>query len=124
MTNEEIVRALWDAFDRFAFHDAAPLLHDDFVCEWPQSRERMRGRDNLIAMNANYPGKWRIDIKKLVACGGEVVTECHVHDGDTNFIAVSFFTLRDEKITYLREYWPDPMEAQEWRSQWVEIMED
>jgi len=124
MNNEAVVRALWAAFDRFAFREIAPLLHDDFICEWPQSRERMRGRDNLIAMNENYPGKWRIDIKKLIAAGDDVVTECRVYDGDTSFTAISFFTLRDGKIIYLREYWPDPMEAQSWRRQWVEIMED
>ena len=36
--------------------------------------------------------------------------------------AVSFFRLRDGKIAYLREYWPEPYAAPDWRAQWVEMM--
>ena len=31
------------------------LAGDDFVQEWPQSGERIRGRDNAKAINDNYP---------------------------------------------------------------------
>ncbi len=122
LTNQQIVESLWAAFDRFAFANVAPLLHDDFVCEWPQSGERIRGRDNFIAINQYYPGQWRITITRLVASGDQVVTEVDVTDGTTLNHAVSFFTLRDGQIIHIREYWPDPMEAQTWRTQWVEQM--
>lgn len=120
--NAEVVRALWDAFDRFAFEEVAPLLADEFICEWPQSGERIRGRDNFIAVNKHYPGKWRCMITQMVVEGENVVTETRVSDGETTVLAVSFFTLRDGKIIHLREYWPDPMEAQSWRAAWVERM--
>ncbi len=120
MTAEENVRALWAAFDRFDFQAAAPLLHDDFVCEWPQSQERIRGRDNFIAVNAHYPGQWRCSVRTLIVSGDAVVTETDVSDGEVNFVAVSFFTLAEDKIVHLREYWPEPYAAQDWRKQWVE----
>ncbi len=28
--------------------------------------------------------------------------------------------MKDDKIIHIREYWPDAMEAQAWRAQWVE----
>jgi ketosteroid isomerase-like protein len=121
-TPAELVHAFWAAFDRFEFAAVGPLLHDDFVCEWPQSGELIRGRDNLIAVNANYPGRWRITVQRTVACGGDVVTECEVRDGDAMVRAVSFFTVADGKIIRLREFWPDPMDAADWRAQWVERM--
>lgn len=118
--NISTVRALWAAFDRFEFAAAGPLLHDDFVFELPQSRERAVGRDNFIAINEKYPGRWRITVKTLVCSGNQVVTECDVTDGTVTVPAVSFFTLQDGKIIHIREYWPDAMEAQSWRAQWVE----
>lgn len=122
-TPTQVVEALWAAFDRFEFAAVAPLLHDEFVCEYPQSGEVMRGRDNFIAMNQHYPGQWRCTIQQIIADGDRVVTETEVRDGDQSFTALSFFTLKDNQIIHLREYWPDPMEAQVWRAGWVEKKE-
>lgn len=127
MANEEVVRILWQAFDRLDFDLAREVLHADFVCEWPQSRERIRGAENFIAVNRNYPGKWRIYILRIVADADEVVTEVEVELTAENGAvrqdrAVSFFRLRDGRIAYLREYWPEPFAAPDWRAQWVEKM--
>jgi ketosteroid isomerase-like protein len=117
-----MVQSLWSAFDRFEFDAVAELLHDDFICDWPQSRERIRGRDNFIAINTHYPGQWRIEVTRLVAAGDEVVTEIVARHQDQANPAVSFFHFRDGKIISIREYWPEPYEAQPWRKQWVESM--
>lgn len=119
-SNQQVIEALWAAFDRLAFEDVRPLLHDDFVCEWPQSREMIRGRDNFIAVNANYPGAWRITIRHLTACDDRVITEIEARDGAECHTAISFFWLRDGQIVHLREFWPDPYPAPAWRSAWVE----
>lgn len=100
----------------------ADLLHDDFVCEWLQSRERIGGRDNFIAINTHYPGQWRIKIVRLVDAGDELVTEIVVTDGQKTDRAVSFFQFKDDKIYQIREYWPEPYAAPDWRQQWVESM--
>lgn len=124
MINQQIVEALWAAFDRFEFEAVAPLLSDDFICDWPQSRERIRGRENFIAVQKFYPGKWRCTVKQIIVSGDTVITETAVSDGAVHNTAISFFTLRDGLIVHLREYWPDPMDAQAWRAQWVEQMPD
>ncbi len=127
MANSDVVRTLWQAFDRLDFDLAREVLHEDFVCEWPQSRERIRGVDNFVAVNRHYPGRWRIYILRVVADADEVVTEVEVELTAENGAvrqdrAVSFFRLRGGKIAYLREYWPEAYAAPDWRAQWVEMM--
>lgn len=119
-SHRELVLAFWDAFDRFEFEAVADLLHDDFVCEWLQSGELIRGRDNMIAVNKYYPGRWRIYVDRLVDGGDVIVTEIRAVDGDESNPAISFFEFADGKIIKIHEYWPDAMDAQSWRTQWVE----
>jgi ketosteroid isomerase-like protein len=118
----QLVERLWSMFDSGDF-DVGALLHDDFVCEWPQSGECIRGRDNFIAINANYPRRVRIDLLRALTAGDTVVTEIAATDPDDPTRvdrAVSFFDFRDGRIVHLREFWPDPFEAAAWRAQWVE----
>jgi hypothetical protein len=75
---QRLVEELWGHFDRFDFAAVGPLLHHDFVCEWPQMRERIRGRDNYIAINEHYPGRWRIAIQRIVAADDGVATQIRV----------------------------------------------
>lgn len=121
-SNRQVVEALWQHFDRFEFEAVGPLLHDDFVLEWPLTGERIRGRDNFIAVNKYYPGQWRIRIHKIIVSGDEVVTEITAEDGNERNPAISFFECQDGKILKIREYWPLSYPPQEWRAQWVEMM--
>ena len=64
----------------------------------------------------------------MVADADEVVTEVEVElTADNGAVrqdrAVSFFRLRDGRIAYLREYWPESYTAPGWRAQWVERMD-
>ncbi len=120
--NRSVVEQLWQAMDRFDFEAAGDLLHEDYVCEWPQSRERIRGRNNFVAVNKNYPGRWRIAIQRLIASGNQVATEVTLSHDSQIARAVSFFELRDGKIVRETDYWPEPYDAPEWRAQWVERM--
>jgi ketosteroid isomerase-like protein len=119
---QKTVEALWQAFDRFDFAAAGNLLHDDFVCEWPQSGEIIRGRENFVAVNTHYPGHWHLTIQRIVVQGDHVVTEITAREADSGQTAnaVSFFTVKHGKIVHVREFWPDPFDAPAWRAQWVE----
>ncbi len=122
--NQRLVEQLWGHFDRFDFAAVAPLLHDDFVCEWPQMRERIRGRDNYVAVNEHYPGRWRIAIQQLVAAEDGVATQVRLEwDGKVDY-AASFFEFRDGTIVKQVDWWPEPAPAPDWRARWVETMVD
>jgi len=123
MTGEEsgrIVERLWTAMEERAWEEVGSLLADDFVCDWPVSGERIRGRDNFVAVNRAYPGDWSISVRRIVADGARAASEVVVNlDGRTD-VAVSFYELRDGKIFHAVDYWPEPYPAPARRARWVE----
>lgn len=120
--NQRIVEQFWTTMATNDFQAVGQLLHDDYILDWPQSGERIRGRDNFAAINEHYPaaGHWRFMIHRLLADDSGVVTEVTVTDGAIVGRAITFSEVRDGKIIRQTEYWPDPFEAPAWRAQWVE----
>jgi ketosteroid isomerase-like protein len=119
----EIVRALWDRFEARDWDAAAKLLAEDVLVEWPQTRERMRGRANVIAVNRNYPEGWTIRVLRVLQEGDVAVSEVAVdHVDHGTFHAASFFEVRNGQIVRGTEYWVDPPSADPpaWRAEWVE----
>lgn len=117
-----VVASFWEAMNANDFRAAAAHFSEDFVLEWPQSGERIHGRDNFVAVNEAYPaaGLWQFTVHRLLACGGDVVTEVTVTDGVVTGRAITFSTVRDGRIVRQVEYWPDPFDAPDWRAAWVE----
>lgn len=122
--SRRVIEQFWAAIHANDFRAAGALLHDDYVLEWPQSGERVRGRENFIAVNEHYPAAeaWRVTVHRIVADEGGVASEVTVTDGAVTARAITFSEVRDGKIVRQTEYWPDPFEAAPWRAQWVERM--
>ena len=122
MKPKESIEQFWQTMESNDFYAVAQLLHDDFVLEWVQSGERIRGRENFAKLNTAYPtqGTWHFTINSIVADGDEVVTDVSVTDGTLNDRVITFSTIRDGKIWKQVEFWPEPFSAPEWRKQWVE----
>jgi ketosteroid isomerase-like protein len=122
MDNKKILENFWNIMATNDFYAASQLLHDDYVLEWPQSGERIRGRDNFAAINTFYPaaGKWTFHINHIAAEADLVVTDVSVSDGTRHDRAITFSTIRDGEIWKQVEFWIEPFEAPAWRAQWVE----
>lgn len=122
MNPKDIVLKFWEAMGGNDFFVVAELLHEDFILEWPQSRERIRGRENFARLNTAYPavGKWTFSINQIIAEGDMVVTNVSVSDELRNDRAITFSTIRGGRIWMQAEYWPEPFEAPAWRAEWVE----
>ena len=122
MDPKQLVERFWKTMERNDFHAAAEFLHDKFVLEWPQSGERIRGRENFARLNTAYPanGVWRFQINSIMAEGDMVVTDVSVTDGVRHDRVITFSTVRDGQIWRQVEFWPEPFEAPEWRRAWVE----
>jgi ketosteroid isomerase-like protein len=120
-----VVEQFYDAMNTNDFRAAGDWLHAEYVLEWPQSGERVRGRDNFIAINQNYPaaGPWRFTIQHLMADESGVASDVVVSDGAVTARAIAFSDIRDGKIYHQTEYWPDPFDAVPARAQWVERMD-
>ncbi len=122
VASRQVVERFWAAMGENDFQAAGELLHDEFVLEWPQSGERIRGRSNFVAINEQYPatGRWRFTLHRLVADSSGVVTDVTVTDGTVSGRAITFSEVRDGRIVRQTEYWPDPFEPATWRARWVE----
>src|SRR5215510_5176500 len=77
MSSVEIVKRYWSLMQTNDFRAVGQVLSDDFVLEWPQSKERIRGRDNFSSMNEEYPahGTWRFTVNKIVSEENDVVSD-------------------------------------------------
>ena len=107
----QLIERYWAAMNTNNFRAAAELFHDDYLLEWPQSGERIRGRDNFAAVNENYPaaGRWAFTVGRIIADGQEVASEVTVTDGAVTGRVITFSTVRDGRIIHQTEYWPDRM---------------
>ena len=122
--SKQVVERFWAIMQTNDFKAVGELLHDEYVLEWPQSGERIRGRENFVAINENYPahGRWEFTVHRIIAEAHEVVSDVEVTDGVIAGRAITFSTVQDGRILHQIEFWPDPFEAPAWRAQWVERM--
>ena len=125
MTTKEVVKRFWSLMQSNDFASVGEVLSDDFVLEWPQSGERIRGRENYGRMNQEYPahGVWKFTINRLLVDGDEAVTDVSVTDGVQQARTITFFSINGSKIYRLLEFWPDRFPAPEHRRHLVEMME-
>ncbi len=119
----EMLTALVSNLDPDAEYE---LRHEGFVADMPQSRERIRGRDNMRAMQRAFPRDRAPTFRvRRITGGGEVWNVEAIGDyGGEIYLVVVVFEFRDGKIARETRYYPQPFEAPEWRSQWVERMDD
>jgi ketosteroid isomerase-like protein len=119
----EVVRALWERMQARDWDAAGQLLAEDVVVDWPQTRERIRGRENVIAVNRNYPEGWSIRVLNVLHDGERAASEVAVdHVDHGTFHAASFYKVADGQIVHATDYWVDPPgeDPPAWRAQWVE----
>jgi ketosteroid isomerase-like protein len=98
------------------------LVHDDFIQDWPQTGERVRGKSACLNIARNYPGGTpQITLGRISGEGDHWVAEgtSRYPDG-TDYHMVAVLELRDGKIVQETDYFGPPYPAPEWRSQWVE----
>jgi len=120
------------------------LQHPDFVEDWPQSRERIRGRANFRKIMENYPGGLRgsaADVSMDRVVGGEdrwmvaptftmvrvsgagdvhtVILKLRYPSGEEWFM-VGLYELKDGLVYRGTSFLAPTFESPEWRRDWVE----
>lgn len=125
LTPTQLVLEFYRRMNTNDFTFTAELLSEDYILEWPQSAERIRGRANFVAVNVEYPacGAWRFTLNHLVAGQDEVVTDVSITDGTQSARAITFHTLRDGLISKQVEFWPENYSAPQNRQHLVERMD-
>lgn len=110
-----------DATFRGDFDTAVEAMADDSVVEWPQSGERIVGRQACLTVYKNYPGGSPTYELRRITGGPDIFTVEAVGDysGDRVFLT-SLVEFRDGKIVKQTDYFASPFPAPDWRAQWVE----
>lgn len=130
--NRETTEQIRKAFESGDVGDfarlAAETSSDDFVREWPQSGERIRGRENdrkiLEGYGAATGAAPKITPRRLLTGGNLVITEATADYGDrTPVSVVGIYELKDGKVTKATEYFANPFAAPGWRTPFVERMD-
>lgn len=122
----ETVNQFWRLMATNDFQSVTEVLSPDFVLDWPQSGETIRGPERFARMNSEYPshGPWSFTVHRVVAADREVVTDVTVTDGVQTARAISFFTVDGGLIIRLREFWPEPYDPPANRGHLVETLAD
>lgn len=138
LRNAAINAADWDALEG--------LTHPDYVEDYPQSGERIRGRTNLRATLEHYPGgisgsddgppevygavdRWVVapnfSVVKVTGTGDvhTAVIRATYPDGSKWFM-VSLFRMADGLLRSATTYFAPDFPAPDWRVAWVERIPD
>ena len=119
MGAREVVTSFWSAMKDNDWQRAAGHLADDCAVDWPCSGERIVGRADFAAVQADYPsatGRWTFDVHRLLADGDTAVSEVTVSDGEQSAVVVAFSTVGGGTITHQVEYWPEPYDPRPGRA--------
>ena len=105
------------------FDGATEAMADDAVVEWPQSGERIVGRQACTLVYRNYPGgSPSYELRRISGSGDLFVVEAVGRYGSDASHMTGIVEFRDGKIVRQTDYFASPFEAPAWRSQWVERM--
>ncbi len=145
LTNREVVERFVEAMNANDLDRADQFFADDVVEDYPQSRERIRGRINRRAVVENYPGRAERDFApgKAGAVVGDdqwVMTpslsllrlngsgERFTATGQINYPngemwhVIQLFELHGGKIAKITTYFAAPFEPAPYRAKFVEKM--
>src|SRR4029453_6023032 len=117
-----VIDQLWAMMEKQDWNAAIDLYAEDAVEEWPQSGERIRGRENIMAIKSNTPGFPKLAPRRTLATGDIVVSEIVLDYDGQIYNGISVFELKDDKIVKQTDYFAAPFDAPGWRAQWVEKM--
>lgn len=111
-----LVQRFWALYEGRRWAEAQALLAPAAECLWWATRERFRGAEAIVHVNAVYPEGWRIHLLDLqVLADGRVLSLVRVDQDGGSFYANSYFHVRDGLIQQIDEYWSDLQQAPAWR---------
>ena len=139
-TNREIAEAWAKANEGRDEAAMRRLAHPDYVCDWPQTSERIHGIDAFIEIDRRYPGglpdtgikrlsgtedRYVLDNlmvpRRITGSGDLWVAEFDVRYQDgSRWSLVSITELFDGKVRHETQYFAPDTEAPAWRADLTE----
>jgi len=126
MQQDDIRTALqrhWAAADADDFAGEHEIYDEHAVLEYPQSGERIRGRERIQASRRAQPDRKRFTVRSLRGEGGLWVSELVVGYGEHPFHMVSIMAFAEGRVMRETQYFAEAFEPGASRAQWVERIE-
>ena len=119
MDEQEAQHFLAELFSRLSADEEYQIRHEDYTMEWPQSGERLRGREKMREFQEAHAGSRppRRLRRVLVRDGLWVVEGVIDYGGGREVDFVLILELRDGKVFRETRYYAEPFEAPESRAQ-------
>lgn len=114
----------WIASDANDFAAEHEIYHEDAVLDYPQSGERIRGRDRIRESRFVQPNQKRFAVRRIVGSGDLWVTEFVLtYDGTPTYV-VSIMEFRDGLVSHETQYFTDRFDPAPSRANLVERIGD
>ena len=111
-----VLEAAFQAFNERRFADFATYVTEDVVEFYPQSGERIEGRDRQLAFHVAFPNPPIFTVRNVLRSGNLAVAEVDERSSDgTVWNDVWIFELRDGLVASMTGYFGQPFPAPEWR---------
>jgi ketosteroid isomerase-like protein len=139
--NREALLRLYDVLATGRVEELDAIMAPDVVTDYPQSGERLVGRENIKAMIANYPGGSLRTSPRPQVIGGEerymmtptfnlvkvqgggdtlVGTVRSRYPDGSDWYVISVVHFHDGMIVRAQQFFAPVFEAPAWRAQWVQ----
>ena len=97
----------WDASDASDFTVEHEIYREDAVLDYPQSGERIRGRNNIQESRSVLPIKMRFTVRRIIGSDDLWITEFVLsYDGIPSY-AVSIMEFREGLVANETQYFAD-----------------
>jgi hypothetical protein len=123
MSDDDVRAALerhWKASDANDFDAEHQIYRSDAVLEYPQSGERIRGRQNIQASRAAQPNDKRFSVRRVLGCGDLWISELVLTYDAQPYYVVSIMEFEAGKVIRETQYFGEAFEPGSSRAQWVE----
>jgi hypothetical protein len=127
MRDQDIREALiqhWTASNSGDFATEHEIYHEDAILDYPQSRERILGRQNIQITRTIQPNKKRFVVHRIIGSDDLWLTEFVLTYDSQPFYTVSIMEFRGVKVSHETQYFAAPFEAAEARKKWVVSMDE
>ena len=120
-TNRELVERFFAASERGDMAALTTMIDDQMVMSWPQSGERFRGRENVLAaMGAVEVKPQFAGSPRLIGSGGVWVLMVPLRYGEDVLQYVAVLEVADGRIRQATGYWGAPFPARDARAAFVD----
>jgi len=114
----------WAASDANDFAAEHQIYDDHALLDYPQSGERIRGRENIQASRMAQPNQKRFTVRRVLGAGGLWISEFILsYDGQPAYV-VSIMEFEDDKVVRETQYFGEPFEPGpsrvQWPNEWIE----